>query len=229
MIEKLRHLIELGHGELAEHLCRQQLDQAPGDAAVRFLLATLLYGRKDWPGSATQLETLLRHQPDDLEARKMLAAVYHMQGRVRDAVRELTETFRRGPVDYEAWRPFKDELKHEAWFIQRLLQPTEDAQAEYGRAQLLLECDYLDAAVEAVRRALVMAPDNFVYQDVQIDVLIRTGRMDEAVQAMRDRMTQSEGRGVEAGALVVSTQDWPGTPEACRSPSADSLREESFW
>src|SRR5207244_1362978 len=85
-----------------------RLVRSPGDGRVAVTLADALLRQARVTGNAglavraeAALATVLEHEPEHYESRRMLAAVYLSQHRFRDAVREALRCQRTRPRD--AW------------------------------------------------------------------------------------------------------------------------------
>jgi tetratricopeptide (TPR) repeat protein len=177
---------------------RQRLSRQPADAQAAVALADALLRQARVSGNAglasvaeQALTRVLKDEPLEYDARRMLAAVYLSEHRFRDAIREAERTRSQRPDDDWNYGVLGDghvelgEYDEAFAAFQRMmdLRPTAGA---YARAAYAFELSgRLDAALEAMRLSTDATapndPESLAWHHAQMGDLYRQlGRLDEA-------------------------------------------------
>ena len=82
--------------------CREGLGRHPHYATARLILAKALVSRQDFTEALSEIETILRVNPKDVQCHRLAAEVYRRLGRLDDAVQHLERAATLDPADRES-------------------------------------------------------------------------------------------------------------------------------
>ena len=91
-----------GRVDYAISVCRDGLIRHPHYATARLILAKALLARQDFTGALTEIETILRVSPKDVQCHRLAAEVHRRLGRIDDAVQDLERAAALDPGDRES-------------------------------------------------------------------------------------------------------------------------------
>jgi tetratricopeptide (TPR) repeat protein len=93
---------KVGRVDEAIATCREGLDRHPHYATARLILAKALVSRQDFTGALSEIDTILRVNPKDVQCHRLAAEVYRRLGRLDDAIQELERAATFDPEDRES-------------------------------------------------------------------------------------------------------------------------------
>ena len=82
--------------------CREGLGRHPHYATARLILAKALVGRQDFTEALSEIDTILRVNPKDVQCHRLAAEMYRRLGRLDDAVQHLERAATLDPADRES-------------------------------------------------------------------------------------------------------------------------------
>jgi len=190
-----------GDYEAAAAAYRAVLSVAPDREAERFSLAYLLfYHLRDYSGASGLLETLLESNPDQADARALLAQIRLMEGDLDAARREAGKALELDDSSYNALVILgrlalaEEDLAGAAGFFQKAYTVDRNlAAAEAGLGMLALEEGRLVEAEDRLRRARRLEPDLSEASYHLGVVLERAGKREEALETFRELVADHPG------------------------------------
>ncbi|HET6439637.1 MAG TPA: tetratricopeptide repeat protein [Anaeromyxobacter sp.] len=221
---------------------------SPGDAAALERLASLHRGAGDRPALAALIDRSLgvARGPDASRLRVERAELAVRDGDVPAAARLFTEALEGDRDSLGALRgltepPVSERLPPDrrAELLARRAAhpgaaPEEVSAALSGRARLLSELGQDAAALEALRQAAALGPEDDANLELRATLAARTGQAVEAARALLDRAERARARGepgaaerlAEAGLLALPA-GLPGAEEALSASLALGPGRES--
>jgi tetratricopeptide (TPR) repeat protein len=151
--------------EEAETLANQVLEKNAGNTKALFVRASLAFDRQQYEEAVTDLRAIIRDQPQDVEALRLLAETFQRQGHpdlATDTLRQLSEAV---PNSQQAFldRAEKDLKQHETNQALNELKKGADANpvdihADMMRADILSETGRYDEAIPLYDKILKQDP-----------------------------------------------------------------------
>lgn len=200
-------LLSESFAEAKDHF-EELLRLVPNDRATRLNLATAYRGLKDSAKAEEILLALQQEQPDDLDARLRLAALYLENKRPEDAAREFEEikirgrgTALAGQVDQlltniytgdkgaDIKASVQDDLIKD--WREQLADKPDDLRAWSQLALLSLQLNKREQAIEAFENIVRINPDNILPQETLAGMYEDAGSYDKA-QALYKRILGTE-------------------------------------
>jgi predicted negative regulator of RcsB-dependent stress response len=140
--------------ELQEAVIRHNLEKYPDDPVAHFHLGAVRLARLDAPGALTELETALRLDRENPEARNMLGSALSSLGRVSEAIEQFRLALEFRP-DYE--------------------------NARFNLARALIRAGKFDEATDLFRKLVAVYPDDAQSHNALGELLFRQGKHAEAL------------------------------------------------
>src|SRR5438067_3282282 len=91
-----------GRVDEAVATCREGLGRHPHYATARLILAKALVGRQDFTEALSEIDTILRVNPKDVQCHRLAAEMYRRLGRLDDAVQHLERAATLDPAERES-------------------------------------------------------------------------------------------------------------------------------
>lgn len=214
---RLLGLVETADGRLAEGIAayRRAVELGPADERARLGLADALTRDGQFDTAITTLRDTLVSMPDSGRARYAIALVYRDQDRYVEALPELEEAVRLGPLlGFNSLYQTIGSLRRvqlqldgaiEAYTVRAALTPNDpEAHQDLGDVHLLL--GNTAWAVAELRIALALDPSHRAAHSALAQAFLREGRhqeaVDSALRALRLDPGDREARYAYATALV---------------------------
>jgi predicted Zn-dependent protease len=197
LIDEGRRRADMRAFAYAEKLLAPFVAQTPANPELALLSADIHQYRHDFTGAIQILTELLRRQPQNNSARLMRAEIYLAQGRGSAALTDcLTLLGRESPWLWSACTAQAYAITGRLAAARQLLTTTLRAAPIEGprgawaagiMADLAAQTGAQDEAETWLLRALKANADDHVAAIELLDIWIATGRMQEAIQLLRDR------------------------------------------
>ncbi len=199
-----------GKHEVALELFRRLVTKRPWDLDARYELGSALWHGGDGPAAERQLEQVTKHEPDHLQARRVLVLIHASRNDTPRLIRELEAIEVHAPLDleiksdlataYGAMGEWPKAIKAlELIAVQRpqdlaLLVRIGDAHRRHGS---------LDTALGWYQRAGRVAPDSSLPGYSTAQALYDAGRLAEASKAYTSLLRYAADRGAAVHAIGV--------------------------
>jgi tetratricopeptide (TPR) repeat protein len=145
---------------------KRGLELAPGDASLRYWMATAMIASGDAQGAEREFRAVTRANPGFANAHFSLGAVLDRQGRRTEALREYQAAVTAAPTMPEARLRLADTLRTQGQLANAVVQYEETVRLDptradgwIGGAQALIALGRKDAAREWLARARRIHPD----------------------------------------------------------------------
>jgi Flp pilus assembly protein TadD len=150
-----------GRVDEAVATCREGLGRHPHYGTARLILAKALVSRQDFTEALSEIDTILRINPKDVQCHRLAAEVYRRLGRLDDAVQHLERAVTFDPEDRES-QTLLELLRAEGPVgdsgVARLLADDTFVTDAFGR--LCLDQGLAEEASVVFTRLLRKSPDN---------------------------------------------------------------------
>jgi protein O-GlcNAc transferase len=192
MLRRARDLAATGRQLEAQLAARRHLEDDPGSAEGRLLLAQLLDQAGDSDGAIEELSTIVRLAPDAVLALVRRGSLYARRGRIREAEADLRQAIEQWPTFAPAYVQLGLTLVRRGVHEEAIGVLREALRLDPDRVDPLL---YLGEALQAIgdlpealgmlQRAAELSPDDPRSYKLMGRVLDRQGRTEEAMSMHR--------------------------------------------